>query len=324
MVDLNLWELTYELRESLMSDAVTDTVSLEFGTHESGYPFTSQVVIGAPAAEYGDVANPLGDGMTPGRDFLRSRIIGFAGAHLDAAPIPATRRWTQRMDASAVLESVWNGEGVRSDVARVARLTNLDRDRSVYGRPRNYIPDLTLARRGWTEWTAEFHTVDHRFYGPEQSLVVGGNPPLGDASANLPNAPAGPVVTGSNDGTDRPFPRVSFQGTATALVNPKLYVYDGDGDLLWWVGIAGSLSAYTFHNGDVWNPSTGVTRKSARLDARPWMRTITASDTSYAGIIRGARMDDMRLPLGDFGLAWSATSGTGSCTVTWSDVYGGL
>ena len=69
MVDLNLWRLKYP------------GVDFEFGTHESGYPFTKQVDVGAVQLETNDLDHPLSDGLVFGVDILRGRTLNFAGAH---------------------------------------------------------------------------------------------------------------------------------------------------------------------------------------------------------------------------------------------------
>src|SRR5690349_7183347 len=104
MVDLNLWQLAYD-----------DTL-LEFGTHESGHPFTAQVVVGVPDLEPDDTPHPGGDGLVMGRDLTRGRQIGFAGVHLTTIP-PAVRSpgraWVPPLDDAQVFEQAWRARAVR-------------------------------------------------------------------------------------------------------------------------------------------------------------------------------------------------------------------
>lgn len=312
MVDLNEWHLTYG-----------DT-DLEFGTHESGYPLTKQVDISEPTLDPGDIAHPLTDGIVFGRDLTRGRKITFAGAHLEAGVAMTSPPWDGRLDASGVIEAAWAAESLRHQVEVVAKLTNADRARSVYGRPRNYRANLDRARQGWTEWSAEFHTTDDRFYGAGHTVTVSSaqlvtyDPSDPNGTGTLPT----PTHDVPNAGTRNAFPRVVFQSGPPGFVGPledaRMFAFDADDELLWWVGIAGSLG--TFHLPK--NPA--VTTRDGIIDARPWALSVIASEGHRPGSFRGARISDMILPPGTSQLAFGASGGGGTMTVTWDDTYGSL
>lgn len=296
--DLNLWTLEY------------DDTSFEFGTHDTGYPFTKQVVIGPATVEAGEAPHPLSDGVVFGVDLVRGRTLQFAGAHLDAAlTVPSTRAWTPRLDAGEVIEAAWASELFRRRGEVVAKLTNVDRGRAVYGRPRNYVPDLTVVRHGWSEWSGEFVTVDDAFYGADHVSVSN---PGGSPGTKFP-----PGSLATNNGTRRAYPKITFEGECE---NPMLWLYTAADDPVWSIGFSGLLSESDPETRDPDDPIAAV------LDCRPWkLGAVMYGVHPAPGRLLGARMVDAFLPAGGDGhFAFTTDAGDGTVTVEWSDTYGSL
>lgn len=302
MTDINLWRLAY------------DDVSFDFGLHDTGYPFTKQVVIGPPGSAYGDVDHPLSDGVVFGVDLTRGRKLSFAGAHFDLV-VAGEDPWERRLDQGQDIEQFWAAENLRSrGDGAVARLTNVARGRAVYGRPRAYAADLEKMRGSWTTWTGEFHTVDDRFYGDPQDVSTSG-PVIHDGSD-----PSTPTIGGFNNGTRNAYVKLEFEntgGSGAHLTDPMLWAYDSDGDVLWKAGIAGDLTDF--------NDDLGTTHGDAVIDARPWALSAIASTQNRPGAFRGNRLAELFLPPQEVvGFGFGATHGAGTVTVTWDDTYGSL
>lgn len=306
MVDLNLWRLEYD-----------DTV-LEFGTHESGHPLTAQVAVGVVAAEYGDQPHPITSGVVPGVDRTRGRIYGFAGAHLSTAPFPPgvidSDRWGRALDDAGPFEAAWAAEAVTEDEGAVATLTNVDRGRTLFGRPRNYGPNHAKVRAGWLTWAAEFHTVDRRAYGLERAVsvtTVAGQ--VGGVSAPL----SAPVTTSSATDTRA---RIDSAGTldtwpvvqiASGCLNPRVELLNAAGAVVWTLAIDGLVPE----------------AKPVLIDTRPWSRRVTIGGTAAEGRLRGDQLEACRIPPGQSEVRFYATTppgGSVASIVTWRDAYAGL
>lgn len=308
MVDLNEWQLEYE------------GVTFSFGTHESGFPFTRQVIVGPAGLETDDQAHPLTDGVVFGVDRGRGRTLQFAGAFLELAPAavdPGAAAWTRPLDLADGFERVWRGGRFRRDPKWVASLANLDRGRCVYGRPRNPATDHARVRHGWSTWTSEFATVDEKFYALEENMTTAGlvpdsvggfefatDFPMSTYGVTQSAAPA--MVVG---GTDETWPVLVFHGPSS---NPSVTVREADGTLLFTVALQATLAA-----ADV-----------VIVDARPWRRGVTRNGLPANGLLRGSTALDLcRLPpqtaclLTTSGVV--ATSGA-SATVWWRDAYASL
>jgi hypothetical protein len=301
VVDLNLWELAY------------DDVVLEFGTHDSGHPFTRQVKVGPVEVELGDLPHPMANGLTFGRDFTRGRVLEFVGAHLSTMALPASRRWEQPMDDSAPFEAAWQGESLQAVDGKMATLANLDRGRLVYGRPRPYVADHELARKGWLTYACSFATVDDRFYGTDEKVLVAGVDPGTAYAFAFPVAFPYQGVTPSetrawvdNAGTRATWPVVEFlRGT-----RPRVELLDAAGGVLWWLEVDRVLD----HNDDV------------VIDCRPWRRTVKLNGNPAPGLLRGTALDRCRVPPGAHEVRLETTDPTGLAEVgiRWRDAYGSL
>lgn len=304
MVDLNLWRLEY-----------ADTL-LEFGTHESGHPFTAQVVVGPVELDSSlDIPHPLSDGTVPGREYARGRVLGFTGAHLDTMPLPSDRKWVPVMDGAATFEGPWRARWAREKAGRVCRLTNVDRGRMVYGRPRPYVPDHASARQGWLTYACDFATVDDRFYSADEHVVAVG---LSEGELAAFTFPAAFPVSGAtptssrfwinNAGTDDSWPVVTFYGPTSN--HPRLELLDSTGGTAWELEVATTL-AYD----DV-----------VEVDSRPWQRTVTLNGGPVPGLLRGTRLDQVRVPDGFNEAVFTAAdaSGTARAEVRWRDAWGTL
>lgn len=306
MVDLNEWRLEYE------------GVSFDFGTHESGFPFTKQVVIGPVTIVTDDLAHPLTDGQVFGEDRTRGRSLIFNGAVLSQTPRPSGEaRWTAPLDGQDVISRVWGARRVRRRAGAVAQLANLERGRCVYGRPRNHTPDLEKVRGGWSTYSTEFITADDKFYALVENMVTAGVAPeslggytfsttfpmstFGVAASEAPGVPVG--------GTEETWPVVAFKGPAN---NPTVTVKDSTGAILWTIALQATLTAW----------------QTALIDCRPWSRGVTVNGEHANGILRAStKLDECWLPPGEDCelLAYGVVPQNGaSATLWWRDAFASL
>lgn len=302
MTDLNLWRLAY------------DSTVLDFGTLDSGHPFTRQVKIGPAVVETEDLAHPMSDAVLPGVDRSRGRTLEFAGAHLTGQPIryAASRRWVTPMDLHNTFEQAWRARAVRETAGKVASLTSVDRGRTVYGRPRVLTPDHDRVRGGWLTYECAFDTVDDRFYGSTDKVVTTGVDARPAAAFTFPvtfpfTGVTDPVAARAwlvNAGTDDTWPVVTFRGGT----RPRVDMLDGAGETRWWLSIDAVLRA-----GDV-----------VEVDCRPWRRTVRFNRAARPGVLRGSRIDACRIPAGASEVKLTATDVTGQAEVEvrWRDAFG--
>jgi hypothetical protein len=275
------------------------------------------VVIGPPTVDVGDAPHPLTDGIVFGTDLMRGRTLKFAGAHFGPSPA-ATRPWTDTLDLADPLEAAWNAESLRRQNEAVAKLTNLDRGRAVYGRPRNYAPDLAKVRRGWSEWTADFVTVDDRFYGATTTEVLE-DPEIMPTTPEKDVVPAAPQVSGLvAGGTHASWPVITIQGV---MDWPMVTFYDADDEVMFKVGLRGNLGDEKFRIGAPGSDGIAV------FDARPWkLGLVTVNGIHYPGRLLGSPLRQAFIPPGVFGLAFSCVTVTGAptATVSWESTYGSM
>lgn len=301
MVDLNLWRLEY------------DDVALDFGTHESGHPFTAQVAISEVELETDDLPHPLSDGIVFGRDLARGKRLVFTGAHLDTMPQARIRRWEPVLDGAAPFTAAWAAEALRQRPGAVATLTNLDRGRMVYGRPRPYIPGLEKVRGGWLTYECGFTAIDGKFYGAAEKVATAGVDP-GSLAAftfpmTFPHTSATPTESRTwvvNDGGLSTWPTITFRQGG----DPQVELLGPDGSTVWRVAVARTL-AYD---------------EAVTVDCRPWSRAVTLNGTAAPGLLRGSRLDQVRIPAGSSELRLTATDPTGQAEVEvrWRDAFGSL
>lgn len=303
MVDLNLWRLEYPGE------------SLEFGTHETGFPFTRQVTVGPVEVVTNDADHPLSDGLVFGVDILRGRTLGFAGAHILPVKTPTHYRHERPLILGDRIEAVWRGDVVREVPGGVAELTHVDRGRMVYGRPRRYAADHAKLRHGWTTWAADFTTVDDRFYGAEEKTVTVA------------------LVAGSVGGYETPF---EFPLSAVGGSGSPRALLDNAGKLSTWpvVTINGPIYApgvelLSLGGGTLWRMWVDAylaSDESLVIDCRPWVRSAKLNGTNVPGLLRGATMGQARIPVGASELKLTGVDGTGTATVnvSWRDAHPGL
>lgn len=301
MVDLNLWRLEYG-----------DTL-LEFGTHESGHPFTTQVTVVPADLETDDLAHPLADGLVFGVDYARGMTIGFNGVHLTLEAQPWQRRWTRPMDNSGPFKAAWKADAVRKVAGSYASLTNVDRGRVTYGRPRGYVPDYDKVRAGWLPYSCGFAALEDRFYDAvEQVAVVGVDP--GEAAmmtfpVTFPFTSATSTETRrwvTNAGDSASWPVVTFRRGG----RPKLDLLNNAGGVTWSLEVDANLDF----------------DEEVVVDCRPWVRTITRNGSPAPGVLRGARLEACTIPVGTHELRLSAIdpSGLADVEVRWRDAYEAL
>lgn len=301
MVDLNLWQLAY------------DDVVLEFGTHESGHPFTAQVVVGPADRETDDTSHPLSDGLVFGEDRTRGRLLEFAGAHLSTLPHPQTRQWVPVMDDSGVFERAWRADSVRRVRGKVATCANLDRGRLVFGRPRPYVPDHAKARKGWLAYACAFATIDDRFYSTTEHVALAGVDP-GSATAftfplTFPHEGTAPTETRTwveNAGTADTWPVVTFRGGG----HPRVDLLNDMGGVAWSLEVDKVLTD----------------ANEVVVDTHPWIRAVTLDGTAAPGLLKGSSLNDAQIPPGvhELRLVASDPTGLAEVEVRWRDAFGSL
>jgi hypothetical protein len=263
--------------------------------------------------ETDDLPHPLSDGLVFGRDLARGFQLGFTGAHLSTMPQPTARKWVPVMDGADDFVEAWRARSIRERPGALATLANLDRGRMVYGRPRPYAPGLEKVRQGWLTYACSFSTVDDRFYGTTEKVAVAGVDP-GSASAltfplSLPFTGAAPTETRTwvdNAGSDSTWPVITFRAGG----NPKLELLNDAGGVEWSLSVARVLGAT-----DVYV-----------VDTRPWVRDSTLNGTAAPGLLRGSRLDQVRIPTGTHELRLTAADPTGlaEVEVRWRDAFGSL
>lgn len=309
MVDLNLWQLAYD-----------DTV-LEFGTHESGHPFTKQVEVSMVELDTDDLPHPMSDSVVFGRDYSRGFALGFAGAHLSTLPqavgvngyVPPGKQWSRPMDDAQTFERSWRARAVREVPGKVATLTNVDRGRFVYGRPRPFVPGHEKVRYGWLTYGCVFVTSDDKFYSTTEKVIVAGVDP-GSVGAftfpmTFPHSGVAPTESRAwviNDGTDDTWPTITFRRGGY----PRLELLNDAGGVEWALKVNDTL-AYD---------------DEVTIDCRPWIREVRRNGALGSGLVRGSKLDAARIPAGTHELRLVAEDPTGlaEVEVRWRDAYGSL
>lgn len=277
----------------------------------TAYTFGSLPVVNRTAPDLGDVpvtvddqANPREDGIALGVDLFGGRTITF-----DLNLLGDTEAEVRAM--LTALRLAWRADQVRKTPGAVAELhtSTVGRERVVYGRPRRFYPDDSLAPKGLIRAAATFACVDDCWYDPAETAVVVGlvPPPSGGLVAPLvapltvtPEtvSPGSATVAG-----DLPaWPIVTFYGP---VLNPVCQITN-----LWTLGLAASIPA-----GD-----------SVTVDTRPWVRTVL---TQAGGSLAGALTSDSvwlkhaAIPPGSYEVALRGTdnTGTASMRLAWHHTY---
>jgi hypothetical protein len=304
MSDLNDWRLDYP------------GTSLLFGTLATDYPFSGQVEIGDPDRSVQDQDHPNSDGMVFGIDKLGGFTITFDGRIVPTFPPPA-KPWVNTLDLFSTFQAKWRADSVRRVAGSYATLSNLDRGRMVYGRPRKLTKKLDRLRRGLLDFVATFDTVDPNFYDTvEKAALITPVPPAG-GGFTTPLTPPFSTAVGSaelapmvNEGDLPTWPIIQFFGPGKDFTFTLL----NGVSVVWSVTLTGSL------NFD----------QSVTIDTRPWARSATlltgANKSPANGRIRGTALEKCTLPVGTFDAQFKVTdpSGTAFADIKWRDAYASL
>lgn len=301
MTDLNDWRLDYP------------GVSFAFGTYATGFPFITQVDVGTIETLFTDAAHPSTDGKLFGAEKYQGRTLTFEVGIAKVAG--AGPRWGENLDAQGEFAAAWDATPVRRVPGAVAELSNLDRARMVYGRPRNLKPKLAKARQGWSELVCDFATVDHLFYStaaystdatviPESS-GGGFTTPIVFPWTSEPPATADDAV--NNAGNRDTWPVITINGP---ILDPMVELLPTVGDPVWTLKLDGQVPA----------------GKQAVIDTRPWRRGVTIDGAPASGLLRGSPIHECVIPPGAHAVRYSGTDATGTAAfaVSWRSAYAGL
>lgn len=298
MTDLNDWKLAYLGQE------------IVFGTYATQFPFTGQVDETETSATNQDMSHPNSDGMVMGIDRMGGFSLIFTLVTPPAYPQP-TKPWVPALDRYALFKNMWRADALRRLPGQYAQLTNLDRNRMVFGRPRKIVPSNARLRKGELRYVAQFDTIDPNWYsGTEKLAVVSPNP----ASSGGFTAPLTPPFTtaGSNDevapminaGDGESWPTIQIHGPASGA---SLELLDGGGAVVWRLTITDRLKF-----DDV-----------IKINTQPWQRGATISGKPATGRLRGTALDRVIVPPGTFNLRYRVTdkSGQSFADIRWRDTY---
>lgn len=253
----------------------------------------------------GDVESPGEDGQQFGLDYAGGRVLTweiFTDTHSAA---DSRQAW-------ADMQKVWDARSVRTTPRQVMslrmRLPGHDTVR-VYGRPRRLSAAALRQRQdGVTDHVATFATADHRFYGDtEHALVLD-------------------LISSGGGGITWPvtWPITWAPGAERQDVVRNL------GELTTWplIRIDGPVAqpevAYVGTNTSVRLDLSLASDEHVVIDTRPWVRTVRRQDgASLAGRMRGSRMANLALPVGQTTIRFTGTDQTGqaSCQITYRNAY---
>lgn len=286
----------FELNGVLFGNGMYDTVIVE-DFQPGGFSWRTQ-----------DVANPSEDGKRHGRDYLDPSPWSFSlGVNRDNE--------AQALSTLSQLSNAWDNEGVRaqSGVPDVLRYRINKRTRRVYGRGRNFAPNLDVRRLfGYIGVEATFDRIDALHYGDvEESTTLS----LGASGGSGFTTPVITPLTTLNPTTSREgsinvlgdmpaWPVITFVGP---VVRPSLALVDG-----WTLALDGDILA-----GD-----------TVKIDTRPWHRTVLRNNTYNASgmLSRKTHLPTLTLPSGLRRLVFRGedVTGTSRATVSWRPAYKSL
>lgn len=301
MSDLNDWVLT----------AGDDVLS--FGTLATGFPFETQVTIGATTRETQDSPHPTSDGLLMGRDRLRGFTLQFKAKILQEYPLTA-KPWMSALDLYGEFAAKWRSDAVRLSPGVYATMENTERGRLVYGRPRDIAPATDLLRKGVLTFQMDFDTNGPDFYGSTEKQAVmtvagpaaGGtlsSPLTAPLSTVTPQAVVSPTV---NDGNLPAWPVINFHGPGS---KSSIELLDGTHSL-WKISVPDGLKY-----DDV-----------LTVDTRPWNRSATINGRPANGVIKGSQLEKCKIPVGAFDLRYRVADTTGQAfaAVLWRDTFASL
>lgn len=300
MSDLNNWRLEYP------------GVALDFGNASTGHPFKVQVDVGAPAIKTQDADHPSSDGRVMGLDSLGGFDLVF---NLTTLPNGQPKPYMGAMDSISSFLAKWRGDTVRREAGSYATLSNLERGRMVWGRPRQAAPKYGRIRQGLGEYVAMFATVDPNFYSTTEKIyLITPIPPAGGGFTVPLSPPFSTAATGaelspliSNVGELATWPVVEFHGPGT---NPSIELMQG-ASVLWNLRVADQIKY----------------DEVLRVDTRPWSRGATINGKPANGLLRGDQMEQCKIPVGtNYRLRYKVKDKTGTSfvSVKWRDAYAGL
>lgn len=302
MPDLNEWRLEY------------GAITYEFGySGTSEVPLRVQVDVTDPDRVVQDAVHPNSDGKVMGIDRLGGMILTF-----DCQVVPdnddevGEKTWDRPLDLYGAFKAAWRFDGFRNRPGYYATLTNLDRGRTVYGRPRKCVAKLARIRKRETSWLADFHTVDPNFYAADPKTVH--------------IDPGGGVTTGFTFPMTAPF--------GADGVTPADDDVDNDGNVATWPVIEftgpGTQSVELLQGPTVlWKlqvPSALRYDQVLRIDTRPWQRGVILNGAPANGLVRGTQIENCMVPVGAFTLRYKTNdlSGQASVDMEWRDAFTSL
>lgn len=298
MTDLNNWVLAYPGQ------------SFAFGTLADNYPFDVQVDIGDPDSENQDNRHPTSDGVIMGSDSLGGRTLTFSMITIPGFPLPA-KPWDVALDRASAFMAVWRGGTMRRNPGSYATITNQDRGRLAFGRPRKASPNMKNARKGKVSIVATFDTVSPDFYSTSEKSIQlvpnSGGSNGGDSNNSVVRGP-GATVAGNIpvSGDVETWPVIVLHGPGTS----------------WEVEAAtGNNQAWTFKL-----EGALTSGQEFLLDTRPWRRSATINGGPATGRLAGSQIDKMKLPVGNYNIRVKAdgTGGNGYGLVTWRDAFASI
>jgi hypothetical protein len=194
--------------------------------------------------------------------------------------------WHASLDALEVFTAAWKARSHRRIPGWVAELVNDNRQRMVYGRPRNIKPKLTTTRQGWTDHVCDFATTDDVFYGAVPKTTRVGVVPAESAPLRWPiGFPWSTFGTTArtnvveNKGSVDSWPVLTFRGQSGS---PRVDLLNATGGVLWSVWAQGAL-AYD---------------ETMVVDTRPWARSVLVNGNPAMGRLRGVSGERLCDPTG--------------------------
>lgn len=275
------------------------------GLPPEGRVLISNVLLGAADVVSNDRQLPRSDGVRFSREYRGGRTIGFE-LHVVGANAP------DGLDALDALTTAWDADPVRRVPGRVStlRIRNGNRVRRVYGRGRNFLPDIeTIGLDGIGAVAAEFRTQDHLVFDDvEHANTVGIVPPSGGGLMAPLAVPLGTVAVSYAPGeivvggTVPCWPVFIIQGPISL---PTVEVVSE-----FRVTLAGRLREGEF----------------VVVDPRPWSRGVRVNGVgSVAGALtpKSPPLSEVRLKPGAHEVILSGLDETGTATMTvaWRDTY---
>lgn len=311
-IDLNEWRLEY------------DDVSFDFGLLSSDYPFSAQVELGDVDSVIEATKHPTSDGMVMGKDTLGGFDLTFNLTTVPGFPVPESP-WQDALDLFSAFRAKWRADSVRLTPGAYATLTNLSRNRLVYGRPRKVTPKTDRLRKGQLGYISTFETNGPDWYSATERLAL--ITPAGAAGGGFTNPIRSPISTdvgtvetqeGINNNGDIPtWTQIEFHGPGKNYTLELLQ----DATPLWKMSVPGAL------NYD----------EVIVVDTRPWKRGAILGNDDGAGslynlrpangLIRGSQLETCKIPVGsNFTYRFRVTDRTGTAfaDIRWRDAFASM